>query len=139
MVTCPEETDVTSNMPALIEDTRPDPGDNSEHDSFQSDGADGTYFTYYEIPDSDRETGELGGDLVFFASLSCLSGYFTPTLSSEEEEHQAPTPTCSNCDRNPVSLGPHKCGFMDWCTICDESLWSTRDDWPPSPNAINRV
>ncbi len=71
------ETDFESRMPALVSDsddsdtdnvtsvTIPRFGHNSDHDSihsFQSDGADGTYFPSYEIPDLDRFSGDLDGE-----------------------------------------------------------------------------
>ena len=46
------------DLPALV-------SDNDDHDcDYTMDGADGTHFTTYEEPDFDRETGDLGGDLI---------------------------------------------------------------------------
>lgn len=32
---------------------------------------------------------------------------------------------CGNCHERPVA-GVVKCGFLDWCTVCDDALYSTR-------------
>ena len=36
--------------------------------------------------------------------------------------------TCSNCKVRKVGNEVKKCGFDDWCFVCDESLWSTNLD-----------
>jgi len=35
---------------------------------------------------------------------------------------------CSNCKVRKVGNEKKKCGFDDWCFVCDESLWSTNPD-----------
>jgi hypothetical protein len=35
---------------------------------------------------------------------------------------------CSNCKERRVESGWRKCGYLDWCLTCDESLWSTNPD-----------
>ena len=81
--------------------------------------------------------------LVLQCSLTCCShaGYYTPIVGSDAESTELgemiPVAMCSNCDEHPVALRALKCGFRDWCVVCDDSLWSTREDWPPFPSAIN--
>jgi hypothetical protein len=148
----PEEPVLNCEMPALLSDS----DDDSEHDVISSfcdnetdvsDGADGTYFPSYVIPDFDRESGDLGGDLgrwdLGFGTI-CLhsfvhAGYYTPTISSDEQPElgEIQTPLCGNCGEKPVAWGAGKCGFRDWCQRCDDSLWSTREQWPPYPTSIN--
>ena len=36
--------------------------------------------------------------------------------------------TCSNCKVRKVGNEKKKCGFNDWCFVCDDSLWSTNPD-----------
>ena len=36
--------------------------------------------------------------------------------------------TCSNCKVRKVGNEVKKCGFVDWCFVCDESLWSTNPE-----------
>ena len=103
------EIDFESRMPALVSDsddsdtdnvtsvTEPRFGHNSDHDSiysFQSDGADGTYFPSYEIPDFDRETGDLGGEgFNFFTKLSIqvTSRRPFPAMTRTLEKFQLPS------------------------------------------------
>ena len=35
---------------------------------------------------------------------------------------------CSNCKQRKVGNEVKKCGFNDWCFVCDESLWSTNPE-----------
>ena len=35
---------------------------------------------------------------------------------------------CSNCKERRVESGWRKCGYLDWCLTCDDSLWSTNPD-----------
>ena len=35
---------------------------------------------------------------------------------------------CSNCRLRPVGSDSKKCGFDDWCSVCDESLWATNPE-----------
>jgi hypothetical protein len=35
---------------------------------------------------------------------------------------------CSNCHQRQVGNASKKCGFADWCSVCDEALWSTNPD-----------
>ena len=35
---------------------------------------------------------------------------------------------CSNCKVRKVGNEVKKCGFVDWCFVCDESLWSTNPE-----------
>jgi hypothetical protein len=35
---------------------------------------------------------------------------------------------CSNCKERSVGNGVKKCGFNDWCDVCDASLWNTNPD-----------
>ena len=57
----PEEPglNVEIRMPALVSDSDTDDEQYINHGS-----CDGTYFTTYEEPDFDRETGDLDGDLI---------------------------------------------------------------------------
>ena len=36
--------------------------------------------------------------------------------------------TCSNCKVRKVGNEKKKCGFNDWCFVCDETLWATNPD-----------
>ncbi len=35
---------------------------------------------------------------------------------------------CTNCSQRPVGPDWKKCGFQDWCSECDKSLWATNPD-----------
>jgi hypothetical protein len=35
---------------------------------------------------------------------------------------------CSNCQHRQVDNTVKKCGFADWCSYCDASLWATNPD-----------
>lgn len=35
---------------------------------------------------------------------------------------------CRNCRLRPVGSDSKKCGFDDWCSECDESLWATNPE-----------
>jgi hypothetical protein len=35
---------------------------------------------------------------------------------------------CSNCKTRRVGNEVKKCGFNDWCDVCDESLWASNPD-----------
>lgn len=35
---------------------------------------------------------------------------------------------CGNCKQRTVGSEVKKCGFADWCSVCDESLWSTNPE-----------
>ncbi len=35
---------------------------------------------------------------------------------------------CDNCQEREIDDAPKKCGFSDWCSFCDESLWQTNPD-----------
>ena len=35
---------------------------------------------------------------------------------------------CRNCRLRPVGSDSKKCGFDDWCSACDESLWATNPE-----------
>jgi hypothetical protein len=34
---------------------------------------------------------------------------------------------CGNCGKNPVG-GDLRCGFQDWCSECDDALWTTNPE-----------
>lgn len=35
---------------------------------------------------------------------------------------------CVNCKQREIGNAAKKCGFSDWCSFCDESLWQTNPD-----------
>ena len=37
-------------------------------------------------------------------------------------------PICRNCRLRPIGSDSKKCGFDDWCSECDESLWATNPE-----------
>ena len=56
--------------------------------------------------------------------LHCKSCYIWLTIKYDSKTNGV---MCSNCKINPVAK-KHLCGFTDWCSFCDTTLWSTKDD-----------
>ena len=47
----------------------------------------------------------------------------TNAVSSDSE-----TLICVNCKQRAIGNAAKKCGFLDWCSFCDESLWQTNPE-----------
>ena len=70
------------------------------------------------ISEAASKTGNLlpqRGNTVAREGIAVIAGSVAPQI-------------CSNCKERRVESGWRKCGYVDWCSACDDSLWSSNPE-----------
>ena len=52
---------------------------------------------------------------------------FSVVMSETAAEAAASVAMCDNCKCRPVAAEKSKCGWDDWCAVCDASLYASRE------------